>query len=97
MITDNPYRPASSSPSANAQQLELRKTSVLLVILLLYVTGRYFVPYWYVSRRRAFNSLAGYDAIRLWPCILGFVLQTLNLTLLSAGAPSPKGDGFAGD
>lgn len=79
---DNPYRPPSSALFTNARHPKLKETSVLLVFLLPYLTGGYYVPYWYVTRRTALNDLAGHDAVRLWPCILGVGLQSLYVTLL---------------
>ncbi|MGH9324462.1 MAG: DUF4234 domain-containing protein [Vicinamibacteria bacterium] len=55
--TDQPYAPpASISPTV--QELALPRTGLLVMILITLVTLGLYIPYWFLSRRRALNHLA---------------------------------------
>lgn len=82
--TDQPYRPPQSSQDAAAV---LKRTSVVLAVLLQFVTGGLYLPYWFLSRRKA---LKDFEQIPQWAGIV-FLLWALGLIVLQvvmAGAPS---------
>jgi len=56
---DQPYAPPETGPRDAAS--ELKKTPVVLTILLAFVTLGLYFPYWFLSRRKALNHLAPED------------------------------------
>jgi Domain of unknown function (DUF4234) len=58
-VEDQPYAPpASGARASNEGGATLPKTPVALTVLLSIVTLGLYIPYWFLSRRRAFNRLA---------------------------------------
>jgi len=71
----NPYQSPSSASAPTSSEV-LKQTSVLLVILLQFITLGFYAPYWYTSRRKVLNHLGG-NEISLGLCIAAFVLTFL--------------------
>ncbi len=86
MSEPNPYQSPSTASASTTSNEELKQTSVLLVILLQFITLGFYVPYWYTSRRKVLNRLGG-DEINLGLCIAVFVLHFFYLF-----TPAPQPD-----
>ena len=85
MSGPNPYQSPSSASASTTSNQQLKKTSVLLAILLQFITLGFYAPYWYTSRRKVLNRLGG-DEINLGLCIAAFVL---NFFYLFTPTPQP--------
>ena len=57
----------------------LKKRSVLLMILFFILTLAFYVPFWFVSRRKALNRLNPRYQVSLVLCILLFVIHAASL------------------
>ncbi len=91
---DRPYAPPSSGSLPDAHP-ELRRTSVLLMILLTLVTLGLYIPYWFLSRRRAFVQMAPEaDSVNILTfavaagTAVAWVLGFLSGLLVGVSAPS---------
>ncbi len=80
-------RTPSSVPISTTSSEELKKTPVLLVILLFVLTLGFYGVYWFTSRRKVLNRLAGRNEINLGLCIAAF-FSALALNI----APAMLGD-----
>ena len=77
----NPYESPSSASASTTSSEELKRTRPLVVILLFLVTLGFYGPYWYTSRRKVLNRLAGRNEINLGLCIAAFFSTfVLNIT-----------------
>jgi len=75
-----PVQPPSSAPTSTPSSEELKTTNVLLVILLTFVTLGFYGAYWYTSRRKVLNRLAGRNEINQGLCIAAFLsMVVLNI------------------
>ena len=77
--------------------MEIKKTSILVVIILTFITGGIYFPIWYLTRREAINQLHSTEKLGKGIFILGIVVFSLvlinsfysafsNLDAIQAGA-----------
>lgn len=77
--------------------MEIKKTSVLVVIILTFITGGIYFPIWYLTRREAINQLNSSEKLGKGIFIAGIVVFSLvlvnsfysaflNLDAIQAGA-----------
>jgi len=91
---DRPYEPPASGPFEDRHP-EIPRTGLLLMIVLTLLTLGLYIPYWFLSRRRAFNHLAPEgDSINLLTfavaaaSAVAWVLGFLSGLLFEASAPA---------
>jgi len=60
----------------------LKKRSVVLMLLFTVLTAGFYVPFWFLARRKALNSLTGRSRqVSLGSCITMLVFQSLSLLI----------------
>jgi len=64
------------------QQVVLKKRSVVVMLLFTVLTAGFYVPFWFLARRKALNSLTGRSRqVSLGSCITMLVFQSLSLLM----------------
>jgi len=93
---DRPYAPPSSGRVPDRHP-ELRRTSLLLMILFTLLTLGLYIPYWFLSRRRAFMHLAPEaDSVNILTFVVAgtsavaWGLGFLSGLLIETSNPSPS-------
>ena len=59
----------------------LQRSSVTVVVLLTFVSGRFYIPVWFHRRMKAINSLDSPSKLWKWGPAVLLVLQTLSVAL----------------
>ena len=73
-----------STPAQATEVVRLKKRSVLLMLAFSLITFGFYMPFWFVSRRKALNQLNPRYQVSLSLCILLFAAHTTSF-LVSEG------------
>ena len=80
----------TSPPSLVAPSVTLRKTPVLLVVVLFLVTWGFYIPFWFLARRPWLNSLPATTALPRLPGIVLLAIYSIDtLVYLAALSGQP--------
>jgi len=91
--TREPAPPTSATPGSPLPGL--RRTSVLLLIFLSFITVAIYYPVWFLRRRSALNGLRSRDKLNTGVFVVAIVLFSVGLSLmLMAGALEGFGEGL---
>ena len=75
---------ASSVPS-----FDLKRRSVLLMIVLTIITFGLYYPIWFLRRRAALNGMDSPRKLRVWPFLIFIAFFVLQFTVGVASGPGP--------
>lgn len=92
--THNPYAPPAAHVASPAGT-GLKRRSVWLMMLLIFVTLGFYYPIWFLRRRPALNRLNSSTKLALWPIAVFaayFVVAFLTGVLTAATLPDHFGD-----
>ncbi len=73
-----------STPAQPPEEVRLKKRSVLLMILFSIITFGFYMPFWFVSGRKALNQLNPRYQVSLSLCILLFAANAVSFLVSEA-------------
>jgi hypothetical protein len=95
----NPYAPPTVDVASAASESGLKRRSVWLMVLLIFVTLGVYYPVWFFRRRGGLNRLNSPRKLALWPLVLfaAYFLTYIAIELIAGEATVQEayGDGVA--
>jgi hypothetical protein len=86
----NPYAPPKAVV-ADVSSADLKRRSVILMIVLSIVTFGLYYPIWFLRRRAALNRLDSPRKLRMWPFVIFIVWFVFQFMLGIAEGSAPRG------
>ncbi len=92
----NPYAPPTAAVADVGAPSGLKRRSVLLMIVFLFITFGFYVPIWFFRRRAALNRLDSPLKLQRWPLIVVCVVYAVDFVVNIVSGMSGSQSSMAG-